>query len=84
MNWYTKDNGVLCLGTKGSQFAYFNVVTDVIINTKINTALNEAHIAIIGSFPEDWISDSKISNKINKVAKHFFGFSNQINQSVVA
>lgn len=83
MNWYTKDDGSLCLGTKSSQFTKFNVVTEVKLATKINTMLNESHIALIGSFPEDWLSDKYISQKINNAAKHYFGLSKNLNASAV-
>ena len=82
MKWYTQDNGVLCLGTEEGQSVNFHVATDVVTNTKINTALSESHIELIGSFPEDWSSDSSIDQKINDTAKHFFGFS--VNISSIA
>lgn len=75
MKWYTQNNGVLCLGTKENQGANFHVATDVVVKTKIDTALSESHIELIGSFPEDWNADSSIDQKINDTAKHFFGFS---------
>ena len=74
MKWYTQDNGVLCLGTEELQSVNFHVATDVVTKTKIDTALSESHIELIGSFPEDWSSDSSIDQKINDTAKHFFGF----------
>lgn len=76
MNWYTKENGVLCLGIIKGQFAHFNITTNVIVKSKIQIPLSESDVALIGSFPEDWSSDNKIENKINNVAKHLFGLSN--------
>lgn len=75
MNWYTKENGVIYLGLKTSQFAQFNIVTEVISDIPIDTSLTQSHIELIGSFPEDWSSDSKIEQKINSAAKHYFGLS---------
>jgi len=75
MKWYTKENGVLCLASEGFQFANFHLTTNVIVRCRINTALDISHINLIGSFPEDWSSDKRISAKINKAAKHFFGLS---------
>ena len=84
MNWYTQEDGMLCLGTQSSRLANFNIVTDVRVLAKINTRLSESHIALIGSFPEDWRSDRLIAKKINNVAKHFFGLIDNLNAQAVA
>ena len=84
MRWYTQDNGVLCLGTEEQLSVNFHIATDVITKTKINTALSESHIELIGSFPEDWSTDSSIDQKINDTAKHFFGFSENISSIAFA
>ena len=84
MKWYTQENGVVCLGTIDNQIAQFHVETDVVVHTKIDTELCESHIALIGSFPEDWRSDSNINKKINNTAKHFFGFAEKSNSVAFA
>ena len=84
MKWYTQENGLVCLGTQSNQPALFQVVTDVKVNTKISTGLSESHIALIGSFPEDWRNDNKIAQKINKAAKHFFGLSHNLPAEAIA
>ena len=83
MIWYTQDDGVLCLGTRGSQYAYFHVATDVKMKQPISTSLSESDIEIIGSFPEDWRNDNKIADKINNAAKHLFGSSKPATQAYV-
>lgn len=75
MKWYTQDNGVLCLGTRENQRVNFHVATEVRMEAKFSAPLSEAHIELIGSFPEDWDGDSTIYQKINQTAKHFFGFT---------
>lgn len=75
MKWYTKANGTLCLGTKGSQFAYFHVATDVILQKRIISSLTTEHIDVIGSFPEEWSADENITSKINRAARQFFGLA---------
>jgi hypothetical protein len=84
MKWYTQDNGVLCLGTEENQFANFHVATELVVKTKIETPLSESHIELIGSFPEDWIADDTIDQKINDTAKHFFGFSEHVSSIAFA
>jgi hypothetical protein len=84
MKWYTREDGLVCLGTNSEQPTKFQVVTDVKVNTQINTGLSESHIALIGSFPEDWRNDHKIAQKINNAAKHFFGLSHNITTEAVA
>jgi hypothetical protein len=83
MNWYTQDDGVLCLGTKGSKYAYFHVATDVKMKQSVNTSLSESDIEIIGSFPEDWRTDKTIADKINNAAKHLFGSSKPSAQAYI-
>ena len=84
MKWYTQENGLVCLGTHSKQPAKFQVVTDVKVDTKINTGLSESHIALIGSFPEDWRNDNQIAQKINNAAKHFFGLSHNLTTEALA
>ncbi len=84
MKWYTREDGLVCLGTNPQQPTKFQVITDVKVKTQINTSLSESHIALIGSFPEDWRNDNNIAQKINKAAKHFFGLSNNITAEALA
>lgn len=84
MQWYTTENGSLCLGTQKSQLANFHVVTDVKPGKAINSPLLPEHAEIIGSYPEDWYSDEAIDSKINNAAKHFFGLSSTTTNSVFA
>ncbi|MBV1911160.1 MAG: hypothetical protein KUG78_17825 [Kangiellaceae bacterium] len=84
MKWYTQDDGLICLGTDCSKLANFHVVTDVKAKSKIDTLVSESHIALIGSFPEDWRSDKLIAQKINNAAKHFFGLSDNLKVDAVA
>lgn len=73
MNWYTLDNGSLCLGTENRHFANFHIVTEVKLEQPLTTPLSPEHAELIGSYPEDWCSDESIEQKINNTAKHFFG-----------
>jgi len=75
MQWYTLDNGRLCLGTNQLQFANFHIATDIKLEDKISLPLLPEHVEIIGSFPEDWYADDAIESKINNTARHFFGIN---------
>ena len=72
MKWYTLENGRLCLGTNEKKFANFHIATDVKLNGEFSAPLMEAHIELIGSYPEDWFEDETIDLKINNTARHFF------------
>jgi hypothetical protein len=78
MKWYTQRNGLICLGDRTAKTPKFQVVTQVKVKSPIETELTESHIALIGSFPEDWRNDQKIAHKINRVARHYFGLTNNL------
>ncbi len=84
MKWYTRDDGAICLGNPSQQKTKFQVVTEVKVDTKIDTGLTESHIDLIGSFPEDWRGDVRIAQKINNAAKHLFGLSNNLTAEALA
>jgi len=69
MQWYTIDNGTLCLGTDKQSYANFHVATDLKIDNEVTLPLSEKHIELIGSYPEDWYADDNIDMKINNAAK---------------
>lgn len=76
MQWYTQNDGQLCLGKDLNQANDFYVATEVTLDDNISMPLLQEHIELIGSQPKDWHKDSAINNKINNTAKHFFGFNN--------
>jgi hypothetical protein len=77
MNWYTLDNGRLCLGTNELQFANFHIATEIKLDSKVSQPLLPEHVELIGSYPEDWYADESIDNKINDTARHLFGSSSE-------
>ncbi|MET1253712.1 hypothetical protein [Aliikangiella maris] len=84
MKWYTLENGRLCLGTDKQKVANFHIATNIRLATPIDVPLLPEHIALIGSYPEDWYSDSEIDKKINDTARHFFELSNLSQQFIYA
>ena len=84
MKWYTLDDGRLCLGTSELQFANFHIATEIKLSNQVSRPLLPEHVELIGSYPEDWYSDESIDSKINKTARHFFGFESEQNNSVFA
>ena len=72
MYWYTKNDGQLCLGTENTRMAEFEVSTEIFLQQSLSQPLMEEHIQSIGSYPEDWNHDARISEKINAAAKFIF------------
>ena len=74
MNWYTLENGTLCLGTEQDLFANFHAATEWKLDTNLFVPLTLRHVGLIGSHPEDWYLDNKINDKINEAAKEIFKY----------
>lgn len=63
------------MGSVNAHNDAFNVLTDLQLNEEMKMPLLPEHIELIGSFPEEWIEDNSIDQKINNTAKHLFGMS---------
>lgn len=74
MNWYTLENGALCLGTEKNIFANFHAATEWKLDTNFVAPLTSSHVELIGSHPEDWYLDNNISDKINQAAGEIFKY----------